>query len=75
MPIALQAERLEQQLRSRGVTRFAVSTPDLYDLDGADRDVALDAIVEGRPSPYVIIEGRLVCSGAVRLDEVLAAVS
>jgi hypothetical protein len=75
MPIALQAERLEQQLRSRGVTRFAVSTPDLYDLDGADRDVALDAIVEGRPSPYVIIEGRLVCSGAVRFDEVLAAVS
>ena len=75
MPIGLQAERLEQQLRSRGLTRFSVSTPDLYDLDGADRDVALDAIVEGRPSPYVLIGGRLVCSGAVEIDAVLEALA
>jgi hypothetical protein len=75
MPIPLQAERLEQALRARGVTRFAVSTPELYDLKGAERDAALDAIVLGRPSPYVLVGGALVCAGAVDVDAVLGVLA
>jgi len=75
MPLGLQAERLEQQQRARGLTRFAVSTPDLYDLNGVDREVALDAIIEGRPSPFVLVGGRLVCAGAVEVDAVMDALA
>lgn len=75
MPIALQAERLEQALRGHGITRFAVSTPDLHDLEGVARDNALDAIAAGEPSPFVLVDDRIVCTGAVDADAVLGAFS
>ncbi len=52
-----------------------VSEPDLYDLDGADRDAALDAIVAGAPSPFVLVGGRLVCTGSIEVDAVLGALA
>ncbi len=75
MPVERQAELLEAALRERGIAGIAVDAPDLYDLEGDERDAALDAIVEGRPSPYVLVGGRLVSSGAIEMDSVFDAVS
>jgi len=35
----------------------------------------LDAMVAGEESPFVVVAGRLVCAGEVRIPEVLAAVA
>ena len=48
---------------------------DLYSLVDADRDAALDAVVAGLESPFVLIDGQLVCSGAIDADAVLDALS
>ena len=73
MPIELQCQRLETLLRDRGACCFTVANPELHELDGDDRNVALDAIVEGAPGPYVLVEGRLVCSGTIDAEAVYSA--
>jgi hypothetical protein len=73
MPVERQADRLRLELEARGVTGVAVDCPDLTELDEAERDAALDAIVEGRPSPYVLVAGRIVATGSVEIGPVLAA--
>lgn len=72
MPVSAQVERLKRQLADR-LGDCEVLAVDLYSLTGSERDAALDAIVTGQPSPFVLIEGRLVCTGGVELDAVLAA--
>jgi hypothetical protein len=44
---------------------------DLLSLQGEERAAALDAIVRGEPSPYVLCDGRLVSSGALDARAVL----
>ncbi len=75
MPVSLQIERLKRQLGDRLGNGFAVVSTDLYGLEGAERDAALDALVDGEPSPFVLLNGRLVCTGAVNLDAVLGALA
>jgi len=75
MPVAQQIERLKRELEQRGLAGVVVLEADLYELAGAERDAALDALVEGKPSPYVLVDGRLACAGSVNLDEVLAVLA
>lgn len=46
---------------------------DLLALEGAERHAALDAMVADAPGPYVIYDGRLVCSGPIDERAVLDA--
>jgi len=78
MPVSLQVERLKRALAARASDAGSDGTvtvleAELYALTGADRDAALDALVAGEPSPYVLLAGRLVCAGAVDSAAVLGA--
>jgi len=75
MPVSVQIERLRSELTARFGDGISVASVDLYSLVGADRDTALDAVVEGVPSPFVLLDGRLVCSGAVEVPAVLEALA
>ncbi len=75
MPVSLQVERLKRDLTEWGSATTSVLEVDLYSLTGVDRDAALDAIVSDIPSPYVLIDGRLVCSGPIDCEAVLAALA
>ena len=75
MPVSLQIERLRRELASRFGEGFQVLGTDLYSLEGPDRDSALDALVAGEPSPFVLMDGLMVCKGAVEIDAVLAALA
>jgi hypothetical protein len=73
MPVSLQVERLRRDLAERGSAPVSVLEVDLYSLTGADRDAALDAVVSDTASPYVLIDGRLICSGSIDAEAVFAA--
>ena len=75
MPVSVQIERLQRELLSRLGDGFSVLSSDLYSLEDRERDVALDALVAGAPSPFVLINGRLVCAGAVEVLAVLVALA
>ena len=75
MPVSLQIERLKSGLAAHVGDGFSVVEVDLYSLEGADRDAALDAVVAGTPSPFVLCGGRLVCAGAIELAAVLGALA
>lgn len=73
MPVEHQVGRLERALVSRGRDRVRVAVTDLLDLPEVERHAALDAMVADEPSPYVLIGGRMVCTGSVDVEAVLAA--
>jgi len=73
MPVSVQIERLEREIDTRLGGGFLVIDTDLYSLEGVERDLALDAVVAGEPSPFVLLEGQLVCTGAVEVSAVLNA--
>lgn len=75
MPVSLQVERLRRDLTLQHRDAVSVLEVDLYSLEGADRDTALDAVVAGTPSPFVLIDGRLVCSGTVDSAAVLRSLA
>jgi hypothetical protein len=74
LPVSAQIDRLETALRARLGGGFAVYEVELQQLTGAPRDVAFDAIVAGEPSPFVIVDDRLVCTGSVGVAAVIEAV-
>jgi hypothetical protein len=71
MPVSVQIARLERELASRSAEGVVVENTDLYSLEGTERDAALDAVVAGEPSPFVLMRGKLVCTGAVDTAAVL----
>ena len=75
LPLAAQAERLAERLRPHIGDGFTVHITDLYDLEGADKDAALDAIGAGLPSPFVLVEGKLASAGSLDAEAILTALS
>lgn len=77
MPVSLQIERLRGALEHRAPGRtFTIASSDLYDIGpGPELDAALDAVVACEPSPLVLVDGRVVCTGAVEVGAVLTALS
>lgn len=75
MPVSLQIERLRRELANRLGDGFLVLSTDLHGLEGADREAALDAMVAGAPSPFVLVQGQLVCTGAVEVPAILDALA
>ena len=73
MPVSFQVDRLRNALAERFGDGYSVLAVDLYSLEGADRDAALDALGAGEPSPFVLIDGRLVGAGEVEVAAVLEA--
>lgn len=73
LPVPVQIDRLERELSARLGRGFAVYEVELQQLIGAPRDVAFDAVVAGKPSPFVIVGDRLICAGAIDVDAVLEA--
>jgi hypothetical protein len=73
MPVSRQIERLERALDERLGAGFPVMSVDLTGLEEDERHAVLDAIVAGDPSPYVVVGGRLVSTGAVSIEAVLGA--
>jgi len=65
LPVSVQIANARHHLAGLLGEGFEIRVVDLYSLEGVDRDVALDAVVAGEPSPFVLANGRLVCSGAV----------
>ena len=75
LPVSAQVDRLRRTIEGSCDGAVSVLTVDLYSLTGADRDAALDAVVAGEPSPFVLLDGRLVCTGTVDVPAVLAALA
>ena len=75
MPVSVQMERLRRGLEDRFDDAPQVVSVDLYSLEGPERDAALDAVVGGEPSPFVLVNGRVVCRGSVEIEPVLAALA
>jgi len=75
LPVSAQIDRLKHALTSGSGDAVSVLAVDLYSLTGADRHAALDAVVAGEPSPFVLLDGRLVCTGGVDIPAVLAALA
>ena len=73
MLVSAQADRLRRELASCGAEGVSVLETDLYGLEGVERDAARDAVVAGASSPFVFVDGRLVCTGTVDATAVIAA--
>jgi len=73
--VSAQIERLKRTLLANVGDDFVVESVDLIELDAAEREAALDAIVADIPSPFVFVDGRMVCSGTVDAPAVLAALA
>ena len=74
LPVSAQIERLERELRRLLGDGFAVYEVELDQLLGAQREAAFDAVVEGAPSPFVLVGDRLVCTGSVDVAVVIGAI-
>lgn len=72
-PVSVQVENLNRELVARLGDGFQAREVDLYSLEGAEREIALDALVAGEASPFVLVNERLVCTGTVGLSAVLDA--
>jgi len=75
MPVSVQIDRLMHVLAGHRAEGVSVLATDLYSLAGVERDAALDAVVAGEASPFVFVNGRLVCTGGVDPEAVLAALA
>lgn len=75
MPVSVQIERLRHQLATHLGGGFVVLNTDLYSLEGAELNTALDALAAGEPSPFVLVRDRLVCTGSVEVSAVLGALA
>jgi hypothetical protein len=75
MPVPVQIENLRREIAARLGGGCCVVSTDLYGLQGAARHAALDAVVAGAPSPFVLIEGELVCTGAVEVGVIMDALA
>jgi hypothetical protein len=75
MPVSAQVARLQRELAARFGAGPVVRVAELDELQGAEREAALDAIVATKPSPFVLFRGALVCTGPVDFAAVLDAVS
>jgi hypothetical protein len=73
--VSAQIDRLRRILHTHLGAGFVVENADLTELDPAERESALDAIVAGTLSPFVFVGGSMVCSGAVDAPAVLAALA
>jgi hypothetical protein len=73
MPVSVQIERLRSQLNDRWGDAFTILSTDLGGLEDAERHAVLDAIIANEPSPYVLVNGQLVCMGALEIDAVVGA--
>ena len=74
LPLSAQVGRLSRELAGRFGDGCRVDTVDLYSLEGSERDEALDAVVAGEPSPFVLSNGHLVCTGGLDIDVIVASV-
>jgi hypothetical protein len=75
MPVSAQVEALRRALVVRDGMTVTVESVDLTGLDERERGPVLDAMVAGEASPFVVVAGRLICSGGVDIACVLAAVA
>ena len=75
MPVSVQIDRLRNELASRFGDACTVIDVDLYSLEGAERHAALDAMIAGAPSPFVLMDGRMICTGAVDVGSVVEVLS
>jgi hypothetical protein len=75
MPVSTQIERLRTALEPSFAGRASVLGVDLHTLEGVERELVLDAMVAGDPSPFVLVNGSLVCTGAVDVRAVLDALA
>ena len=75
MPVSTQMERLRTALEPSFAGRASVLGVDLYTLEGVERGLVLDAMVAGDPSPFVLVNGSLACTGAVDVKAVLGALA
>jgi hypothetical protein len=73
VPVSVQIKRLTEELADRRLGGVSVAMANLLDLPEVERDVAVDAVVAGLPSPFVILGDRLICSGSVDVPAVLDA--
>ncbi|HET6351675.1 MAG TPA: hypothetical protein VFG89_06070 [Coriobacteriia bacterium] len=71
-PLAQQVERLRQALDEHWTGGYTLQIAELEDLDDSERHAVIDAVVAGDESPYVVVDGQLVCTGGVDPSAVLA---
>lgn len=72
-PVSLQVAHLKRQLADHLKFDFSVVSADLNGLDDSERTAAIDAVVAGEPSPFVLVDGRVVCAGSIEVPAILEA--
>jgi len=63
---------VQARLEAEGVAA-EVSERSLFELEGEERQAALDAMIGGAEPPFVLVAGVLACSGGIDLDPVVEA--
>ena len=75
LPVSSQVQRLKLALTERFGRAPEIPVVDLYELDPDEQGPAIDAVVSGELSPFVVVNGRLVCTGTVDVAAVLGALA
>jgi hypothetical protein len=73
IPVSMQIENLNHELADRGLGDVSVMSVDLSELAEDEREAAVDALVAGLPSPFVVLGDRLICSGLVDVPAIIEA--
>jgi len=73
MPVEVQIQHLRREIANRPGADVPVLSVDLYSLEGDERHAAIDAMVAGEASPFVLLDGRVLCAGSVEIAMVLEA--
>lgn len=73
MPLQWRLHVLGAQLNERTTQPVRVVETSLYHLDGVERGAAIDALSSGAELPLVIADGRVVCTGALDVEAIAAA--
>lgn len=69
--VSAQMQRLRVALAAAGHGEHPVVSAEFADLEEDELQSAIDAVVAGEPSPLVLVDGRIVCSGSVEIPLIL----
>jgi hypothetical protein len=65
---------LEARIHEATGLVVSVEESDLFGLIGAEREAAISGLLEQQPFPFVIVAGRLACTGSLDRDRIVSAI-
>jgi hypothetical protein len=76
VPLSSRIEALESRVRKElPSVELQVRQSDLYAVGAQDRGAVIDALVTAEGFPIALLEGKLICTGGLDADAIVAALS